>query len=68
MILKTIGGSHYGSGIRGITAVSVKLKNTIRTSKGYECFRNAERQLLNKCAGTINNSIQLSVGYNKEHV
>ena len=46
--------------VEGILPVSVKLKNTVRTPKNYEIIIKVERQLLNECARTINNTIQLS--------
>ena len=44
----------------GITLVSVKLKNTVRTSNSYEIIRTAETQLKNKCVRIINNNFELS--------
>ena len=42
-----------------IIPVSVRLKTNIHTTKGLEIIKRAEKQLLNECAGTINNTIDL---------
>ena len=45
---------------QGIALISIKLKNTIITSKTYEIIRKAERQLFNECFRIIKNTIELS--------
>ena len=42
-----------------IVPVSVRLKTNIRTSKGLEIIRRAEKQLLNECIRTINNQLEM---------
>ena len=57
-------GNHRRFLIRCLTAdiipVSVRLKNTVRTSRSFDIIRKVERQLLNKRVRFINNSIELS--------
>ena len=48
-----------------VIPVSIWLKTNIRTSKGLEIIRKAERQLLNECIRSINNSLELYM-YEKE--
>ena len=48
-----------------VIPVSVRLKTNIRTSRGLEIIRKAERQLLNECIRSINNSLELYM-YEKE--
>ena len=42
-----------------IVPVSVRLKTNIRTNKGLEIIRRAEKQLLNECIRTINNQLEM---------
>ena len=42
--------------------VSYKLKNTVRTPKGLSIIKKDEKQLLNECERTINNTI-IFVGF-----
>ena len=42
-----------------IVPVSVRLKTNIRTTKGLEIIRKAEKQLLNECIRTINNQLEM---------
>ena len=42
-----------------IVPVSVRLKTNIKTSKGLEIIKRAEKQLLNECIRTINNQFEM---------
>ena len=42
-----------------IVPVSVRLKTNIKTTKGLEIIRRAEKQLLNECVRTINNQLEI---------
>ena len=42
-----------------IVPVSVRLKTNIKTSKGLEIIKRAEKQLLNECVRTINNQLEM---------
>ena len=42
-----------------IVPVSVRLKTNIRTAKGLEIIRRAEKQLLNECIRSINNHLEI---------
>ena len=42
-----------------IVPVNVRLKTNIRTTKGLEIIRRAEKQLLNECIRTINNQPEM---------
>ena len=42
-----------------IVPVSVRLKTNIRTTKGLEIIKRAEKQLLNECIRTINNQLEM---------
>ena len=42
-----------------IVPVHVRLKTNIRTTKGLEIIRKAEKQLLNECIRTINNQLEM---------
>ena len=42
-----------------ITPVSVRLKTNIKTSRGLQIIRRAEKQLLNECIRSINNMLQV---------
>ena len=46
--------------------VSVRLKTNIRTTKGLEIIWITEKQLLNECIRSINNSLELYM-YKKEN-
>ena len=45
----------------GVIPVSVRLKTNIRTTRGLEIIRNTEKQLLNECIRSINNSLELYI-------
>ena len=45
---------------KGITLVSIKITNAIRTPKSYQIISKPEKQLLNDYVRTINNTIELS--------
>ena len=42
-----------------LVPVSVRLKTNIKTTKGLEIIRKAEKQLLNECIRTINNQLEM---------
>ena len=42
-----------------IIPVSIRLKTNIKTSKGLDIIRRAEKQLLNECIRSINNQLEL---------
>ena len=42
-----------------IIPVSVRLKTNIKTAKGLEIIRRAEKQLLNECIRSINNQLEM---------
>ena len=42
-----------------VIPVSIRLKTNIKTSKGLEIIRRAEKQLLNECIRSINNTLEL---------
>ena len=42
-----------------IIPVSVRLKTNIKTTKGLDIIRRAEKQLLNECIRSINNQLEL---------
>ena len=42
-----------------VIPVSIRLKTNIRTSKGLQIIRRVERQLLNECIKSINNTLDL---------
>ena len=42
-----------------IIPVSVRLKTNIKTTKGLDIIRRAEKQLLNECVRSINNQFEL---------
>ena len=42
-----------------IIQVSVRLKTNIKTTKGLDIIRRAEKQLLNECIRSINNQLEL---------
>ena len=42
-----------------VVPVSVRLKTNIKTQKGIQIIRRAEKQLLNECIRLINNTIEL---------
>ena len=46
---------------------SIRLKTNVRTTKGLEIIRKAERKLLNECIRSINNSLELYM-YEKEAI
>ena len=48
-----------------VIPVSIRLKTNIRTSRGLEIVRKAERQVLNECIRSNNNSLELYM-YEKE--
>ena len=48
-----------------VTPVNVRLKSTIKTTRGCQIVKKAERQLLNECTRSINNTLKLSM-YQKE--
>ena len=48
-----------------VIPVSIRLKTNVRTTKGLEIIRRAERKLLNECIRSINNSLELYM-YEKE--
>ena len=49
----------------GVTLVHAKLKSTIKTPRGWYIIKKAERQLLNECIRSINNTLELYM-YQKE--
>ena len=42
-----------------VIPVSIRLKTSVKTSKGFQIIRRAERQLLNECIRSINNTLGL---------
>ena len=42
-----------------VIPVSIRLKTNIKTSKGLQIIRRAEKQLLNECIRSINNTLEL---------
>ena len=42
-----------------VIPVSIRLKTIIKTSKGLQIIRRAERQLLNECIRSVNNTLEL---------
>ena len=42
-----------------IVPVSVRLKTNIKTAKGLEIIKRAEKQLLNECVKSINNQLEM---------
>ena len=44
---------------KNIIPVSIRLKTNIKTSKGLDIIRRAEKQLLNECIRSINNQLEL---------
>ena len=42
-----------------IVPVSVRLKTNIKTAKGLEIIKRAEKQLLNECVRSINNQLEM---------
>ena len=42
-----------------VIPVSIRLKTNVRTSKGFQIIRRAEKQLLNECIRSINNTLEL---------
>ena len=42
-----------------VIPVSIRLKTNVKTSKGFQIIRRAERQLLNECIRSINNTLEL---------
>ena len=44
---------------RGVIPVSIRLKTNMRTIRGLEIIRKTERNLLNECIKSINNSLEL---------
>ena len=42
-----------------VIPVSIRLKTNIKTSKGLQIIRRAEKQLLNECIHSINNTLEL---------
>ena len=50
-----------------VIPVSIRLKTNVRTTKGLEIIRKAERKLLNEHIRSINNSLELYM-YEKEAI
>ena len=44
---------------REVIPISIRLKTNIKTSKGLQIIRRAEKQLLNECIRSINNTLEL---------
>ena len=42
-----------------VILVSIRLKTNVKTSKGLQIIRRAERQLLHECIRSINNTLEL---------
>ena len=42
-----------------VIPVSIRLKTNVKTSKVFQIIRRAERQLLNECIRSINNTLEL---------
>ena len=42
-----------------VIPVSIRLKTNIKTSKGLQIIRRAEKQLLNECIRSVNNTLEL---------
>ena len=42
-----------------VIPVSIRLKTNLKTSKGFQIIRRAEKQLLNECIHSINNTLEL---------
>ena len=42
-----------------VIPVSIRLKTNIKISKGFQIIRRAEKQLLNECIRSINNTLEL---------
>ena len=42
-----------------VIPVSIRLKTNIKTTKGIQIIRRAEKQLLNECIRSINNTLEL---------
>ena len=57
-------GNHEWFSLRclsaGLSPVSIRLKDTVRTSRRYEVIRRAEKQLLNERIRGINNAMKIS--------
>ena len=56
-------GNHHRFTIKCLKSevilVSIRLKTNIKTSKGLQIIRRAEKQLLNECVRSINNTLEL---------